>query len=87
MVDHDVHHLDHGLQRAAETDLVHIEQDGLRASRTTTIGTQNFAWDPTGNVPLFLTDGAINYIYYDNALEWRHVRDRTGACGWARTAR
>ena len=41
--------------------------DGLRASRTTTTGTQNFAWDPTGSVPLMLTDGAISYIYDDAA--------------------
>jgi RHS repeat-associated protein len=40
--------------------------DGLRASRTTTTGTQNFAWDLTGGVPLMLTDGAISYIYDDN---------------------
>ena len=40
--------------------------DGLRASRTTTGGTQNFAWDPTGGVPLMLTDGTINYIYDNN---------------------
>jgi len=45
--------------------------DGLRATRTTTTGTQNFAYDPTGGVPLMLTDGAISYIYDDagNPLE------------------
>jgi hypothetical protein len=40
--------------------------DGLRATRTTTTGTQNFAWDPTGGVPLMLTDGTISYIYDNN---------------------
>jgi RHS repeat-associated protein len=40
--------------------------DGLRATRATTTGTQNFAWDPTGSVPLMLTDGTISYIYDDN---------------------
>lgn len=40
--------------------------DGLRASRTTTTGTQNFTWDPTSRVPLLLTDGSINYIYDNN---------------------
>ena len=45
--------------------------DGLRATRTTTAGTQNFAWDPTGMVPLMLPDGTISYIYdnNDNPLE------------------
>jgi RHS repeat-associated protein len=40
--------------------------DGLRTTRTTTTGTQNFAWDPTSSTPLMLTDGAISYIYDDN---------------------
>jgi hypothetical protein len=43
--------------------------DGLRATRTTrttTTGTQNFAWDPTGRVPLMLTDGTISCIYDNN---------------------
>ncbi len=39
--------------------------DGLRASRTTTTGTQSFAWDASGSVPLMLTDGAISYLYDD----------------------
>jgi RHS repeat-associated protein len=51
--------------------------DGLRATRTTTTGTQNFAWDPTGAVPLMLTDGAISYIYDDNGNPLEQV-DTTG---------
>jgi RHS repeat-associated protein len=40
--------------------------DGLRATRTiTATGAQQFAWDPTGGVPLMLTDGDTNYIYDD----------------------
>jgi RHS repeat-associated protein len=40
--------------------------DGLRATRTTTTGTQNFAWDPTSSTPLMLTDGTTSYIYDNN---------------------
>jgi hypothetical protein len=49
--------------------------DGLRATRTTTTGTQNFAWDPTGSVPLMLTDGTISYIYDNNGNPLEQIRD------------
>jgi hypothetical protein len=40
--------------------------DGLRATRTTTTGTQNFVWDLAGGVPLMLTEATIRYIYDNN---------------------
>jgi RHS repeat-associated protein len=41
--------------------------DGLRATSTTTTTVQHYAWNPTGQLPLLLTDGQTNYIYGPDA--------------------
>jgi RHS repeat-associated protein len=42
--------------------------DGLRASRTSVAGSQQFTWDVSRNLPLLLGDGTTSYVYDDLGL-------------------
>ena len=42
--------------------------DGLRTTRTTAAGTQEFTWDTSRSLPLLLNDGTTSYVYDDLGL-------------------
>ncbi len=64
---------------AADMVAATYDGTGLRASATTTAGTQDFVWGTTGQLPELLMDSTSAYIYSDGTAPAEQVNLSTGA--------